>query len=188
MLDGEGGRTFPGRAGAAMDVRLVVEQGRRRLRVVRLRGPDTRIGRARGSGVRIPSAEVSRQHCVLRVEDGLVTVEDLDSVNGTYLNGEAVVGCQVVRPGDRLNVGPVTFVVEYELTPEALSRLGDDSDYDYEILEVDEAGLEVAAEDALPVGEDLVLDDVPELALEEAVEEWQTTDERDGPPPERDKH
>jgi pSer/pThr/pTyr-binding forkhead associated (FHA) protein len=166
-----------------MDMRLVVEQGRRRLRVVRLRGPATRIGRARGSGVRIPSAEVSRQHCVLRVEDGLVTVEDLDSVNGTYLNGEAVVGCQVVRPGDRLNVGPVTFVVEYELTPEALSRLDEDSDYDYEILEVDEAAA-LDVEDALPVSEELELDDVAELA----VEEWDTTDERDETPPGRGKH
>jgi pSer/pThr/pTyr-binding forkhead associated (FHA) protein len=166
-----------------MDVRLVVEQGRRRLRVVRLRGPATRIGRARGSGVRIPSAEVSRQHCVLRVEEGLVTVEDLDSVNGTFLNGEAVVGCRVVRPGDRLHVGPVTFVVEYELTPEALERLRDDSDFDYEIVEVDEGGLEVAAEDeALPVGEELVLDDVEDLA----VEEWQT-DDSEGPKTGRDK-
>jgi pSer/pThr/pTyr-binding forkhead associated (FHA) protein len=166
-----------------MDVRLVVEQGRRRLRVVRLRGPATRIGRARGSGVRIPSAEVSRQHCVLRVEDGLVTVEDLDSVNGTFLNGEAVVGCRVVRPGDRLHVGPVTFVVEYELAPEALERLReDDADYDYEIVEVDEGGLEVAEEEALPVGEEFVLEDVPELALEE----WQATDDEDAPPSGRD--
>lgn len=167
-----------------MDVRLVVEQGRRRLRVVRLRGPATRIGRARGSGVRIPSAEVSRQHCVLRVEDGLVTVEDLDSVNGTFLNGEAVVGCQVVRPGDRLNVGPVTFAVEYELTPEALERLRDEpADHDYEIVEVSEEGLEVAeeAEEVLPVGEELVLeegDDVAEVALEE----WELPDDTDGPP------
>jgi pSer/pThr/pTyr-binding forkhead associated (FHA) protein len=169
-----------------MDVRLVVEKGRKRLRVVKLRGPATRIGRARGSGVRIPSAEVSRQHCVLRVEDGLVTVEDLDSVNGTYLNGETVVGSQVVRPGDRLNVGPVTFVVEYELTPEALGRLSDDdgSDYDYEIIEVDEAGQEAAPDEVLPVSEDLVLDDAPELALEES----QTTDEREGPSPGRDQH
>ena len=167
-----------------MDVRLVVEQGRRRLRVVRLRGPATRIGRARGSGVRIPSAEVSRQHCVLRVEDGLVTVEDLDSVNGTFLNGEAVVGCRVVRPGDRLHVGPVTFVVEYELTPAALEKLRDDGgEYDYEIVEVDEAGLEVAEEEALPVGEELVLDDVEDLE----VEEWQATDDGDVPPPKRDK-
>jgi pSer/pThr/pTyr-binding forkhead associated (FHA) protein len=167
-----------------MDVRLVVEQGRRRLRVVRLRGPATRIGRARGSGVRIPSSEVSRQHCVLRVEDGLVTVEDLDSVNGTFLNGEAVVGCRVVRPGDRLHVGPVTFVVEYELTPAALEKLRDDGgEYDYEIVEVDEAGLEVAEEEALPVGEELVLDDVEDLE----VEEWQATDDGDVPPPKRDK-
>jgi pSer/pThr/pTyr-binding forkhead associated (FHA) protein len=167
-----------------MDVRLVVEQGRRRLRVVRLRGPATRIGRARGSGVRIPSAEVSRQHCVLRVEDGLVTVEDLDSVNGTFLNGEAVVGCQVVRPGDRLNVGPVTFVVEYELTPEALERLRDDSgDHDYEIVEVSEEGLEVAeeAEEVLPVGEEFVLDEGDDVA-EVALEEWEMPDEDGGPP------
>ncbi len=168
-----------------MDVRLVVEQGRRRLRVVRLRGPATRIGRARGSGVRIPSAEVSRQHCVLRVEDGLVTVEDLDSVNGTFLNGEAVVGCQVVRPGDRLNVGPVTFVVEYELTPEALERLRDSGgeDHDYEIVEVAEGGLEVAeeGEEVLPVGEEFVLDEGEDVA-EVALEEWELPDEgTDGP-------
>jgi pSer/pThr/pTyr-binding forkhead associated (FHA) protein len=165
-----------------MDVRLVVEQGRRRLRVVRLRGPATRIGRARGSGVRIPSAEVSRQHCVLRVEDGLVTVEDLDSVNGTFLNGEAVVGCQVVRPGDRLNIGPVTFVVEYELTPEALERLRDQSsDHEYEIVEVAEVEPAGEQEEVLPVGEEFVLeegDDVAEVALEE----WELSDEDGGPP------
>jgi pSer/pThr/pTyr-binding forkhead associated (FHA) protein len=166
-----------------MDVRLVVEQGRRRLRVVRLRGPATRIGRARGSGVRIPSAEVSRQHCVLRVEEGLVTVEDLDSVNGTYLNGEAVVGCQVVRPGDRLNVGPVTFVVEYELTPEALERLRDSADgHEYEMVEV--AEVEPAEdEEVLPVGEEFVLDEAEaEDVAEVALEEWDTTDEQDEPP------
>ncbi len=166
-----------------MDVRLVVEQGRRRLRVVRLRGPATRIGRARGSGVRIPSAEVSRQHCVLRVEEGLVTVEDLDSVNGTYLNGEAVVGCQVVRPGDRLNVGPVTFVVEYELTPEALERLRDSADgHEYEIVEV--AEVEPAEdEEVLPVGEEFVLEEAEaEDVAEVALEEWDAADEGDEPP------
>lgn len=166
-----------------MDVRLVVEQGRRRLRVVRLRGPATRIGRARGSGVRIPSAEVSRQHCVLRVEDGVVTVEDLDSVNGTFLNGEAVVGCQVVRPGDRLNVGPVTFVVEYELTPEALERLRDGAEgHEYDLVEVEEVEPATEGEEVLPVGEEFVLDEAEaEDVAEVALEEWDTTDEGDGP-------
>ena len=167
-----------------MDVRLVIKAGGKRNRVLELRAPEAVIGRSVGCTVRIPSSEVSRKHCVLRVADGLVTVEDLASVNGTFLNGEAVVGCRVVRPGDRLHVGPVTFVVEYELTPAALEKLRDDGgEYDYEIVEVDEAGLEVAEEEALPVGEELVLDDVEDLE----VEEWQATDDGDVPPPKRDK-
>jgi len=105
-----------------MEVRLVVEQGRRR-RIFRLPGGAGVVGRARGNALRVPSAEVSRRHCELRQEGGLLTVEDLGSVNGTFLNGARVSEPQVVRPGDHLQVGPVTFVVEYELTPRALERL-----------------------------------------------------------------
>ena len=106
-----------------MQVRLVIERGRTRTRVIRLDSPEIFVGRQRGCGVRIPSAEVSRRHCALRQADGYLTVEDLGSVNGTYLNGLRVVNREVVRPGDHLEVGPVRFVVEYELTPEALDRL-----------------------------------------------------------------
>ena len=48
-----------------------------------------------------------------------------------------------MRPGDRLEVGPVTFVIEYELTPEAVERL---RDMDYEVVEEDSLEV-VAAED-----------------------------------------
>ena len=48
------------------------------------------IGASSGCTVRIHSAEVSRQHCRLRVRDGYLTVEDLKSRNGTQLNGEDV--------------------------------------------------------------------------------------------------
>jgi predicted component of type VI protein secretion system len=106
-----------------MEARLVVEQGRNRNRVVRLLPPEIVIGRQRGCGVRIPSAEVSRRHCVLRIEDGYLTIQDLRSVNGTFLNGMRVMGREIVRPGDHLEIGPLRFVVEYELTPEALDRL-----------------------------------------------------------------
>src|SRR5215472_1446577 len=106
-----------------MDVRLVVKAGGKRNRVLQLHAPEAVIGRSTGCTIRIPSSEVSRKHCRLRLEDGLVTIEDLASVNGTFLNGEAVTEAQTVRPGDRLEVGPVAFVVDYDLTPEALSRL-----------------------------------------------------------------
>src|SRR5262249_50596259 len=94
-----------------MEVRLVVEKGGRK-RILYMREPQGVIGRARGNTVRVPSADVSRQHCRLRVVDGVLEVEDLDSVNGTFLNSGKVSGWQAVRPGDKLEVGPVKFVIE----------------------------------------------------------------------------
>jgi predicted component of type VI protein secretion system len=122
-----------------MDVRLVVQAGGKRNRVLQLRAPEAVIGRSSGCSVRIPSAEVSRKHCRLRLEDGLVTIEDLASVNGTFLNGEPVTEAQTVRPGDRLEVGPVAFVVEYELTPEALRRLAEEDEF--EVVEAAEGSI-----------------------------------------------
>jgi predicted component of type VI protein secretion system len=105
-----------------MNVRLVVEQGGKHRRL-NLQAPEAVVGRSRGNAVRIPSAEVSRRHCRLVLEDGLVNLEDLGSVNGTYLNGRRINKVEVVRPGDSLEVGPVKFVVEYELTKDASERL-----------------------------------------------------------------
>jgi predicted component of type VI protein secretion system len=95
-----------------MRITLQVQVGRKRSRILRLRGPVAVIGRARGNAVRIPSSDVSRRHCQLYIADGLITLEDLDSLNGTYLNDERVEGAQVVRPGDRIQVGPVTLLVQ----------------------------------------------------------------------------
>jgi pSer/pThr/pTyr-binding forkhead associated (FHA) protein len=121
-----------------MDITLVVEKGRKRVQTFRLHRAETVVGRQQGSGLRIPSLDVSRRHCVLRVvEDGYLTIEDLDSVNGTYLNGERVSGVEVVRPGDRLQVGPVTLVAEYQLTQEALDHL--QAGPDAELVEEEEA-------------------------------------------------
>lgn len=149
-----------------MDVKLVVERGRTRTRIVRLVSPETFVGRQRGCAVRIPSAEVSRRHCSLRLEEGYLSVEDLGSVNGTFLNGMRVVNREVVRPGDHLEIGPVRFVVEYELTPEALDRLSQFSAPAYvepvEVIEQAEEVMEVAEVidpapdvDALPIVEEV---------------------------------
>jgi pSer/pThr/pTyr-binding forkhead associated (FHA) protein len=106
-----------------MQVRLVLERRRKRVWATELRGPETTLGRALGCTIRIPSSEVSRLHCRLRIANGVVTVEDLESVNGTFLNGQRVRDIEIVSPGDRLQLGPVTLVVEYELTPDVLDRL-----------------------------------------------------------------
>ena len=103
--------------------RLVLTKNGQRARVVEIHNPTAEVGRAHGNTVRIPSAQVSRRHCRLRMKDGLVTVEDLGSVNGTYLNDGLLTAAAVAKPGDLLAVGPVTFIVEYQLTPEARKRL-----------------------------------------------------------------
>ena len=57
-----------------------------------------RIGRAHGNEVRIPSSEVSRRHCELRVDDGMLKVEDLDSITpASFL--ELVPHAQLVEIG-----------------------------------------------------------------------------------------
>src|SRR2546423_1714044 len=124
-----------------MELRLVVERGRQR-RVLPLPEGVSTLGRSRDCTVRLAAAAVSRSHCRLhKTEAGFVVVEDLHSANGTRLNGEFVPGTRAVRPGDRLQVGPVTFVVEYELTPAALEAL----------RSYEEPGVVVAVEDEAAV-------------------------------------
>src|SRR5262249_32604465 len=120
----------------------------------------------------------------LLLKDGLVTLEDLDSANGTFLNGRRVKAPETVRPGDEIEVGPVTFVVEYELTTEALRRLRRGDDYEGlmaaepinavdglaegEVIDAEELPmLEVADDDeVLPVSEDELIDAEPVAAGE----------------------
>src|SRR5713101_1995433 len=126
-----------------MNVQLIVNKGAARGRKVQLRHEITVVGRRRDCNLCIPSSEVSRRHCLLHFHDEYLTVEDLKSINGTYLNDQKVVDKSVVYPGDRLGIGPVHFTVQYELTPSARERLqlpqeagGDD--FQFEVVPVNE--------------------------------------------------
>src|SRR5580704_16320667 len=97
-----------------MKVKLVVQMGRKEGRTFTLRSPGGIIGRMQGNAVRIPSNDVSRKHCRLCVGKEAVTVEDLQSVNGTFINDKRVEGVRKLQSGDRLRVGPVTFLVAFD--------------------------------------------------------------------------
>src|SRR5712691_8213577 len=103
-----------------MNVILEVKRGSKKKRSLRLRSEETIVGRQSGCDLRIPSSSVSRRHCRLSFRDGYLTVEDLESSNGTYVNGEKVKGQHVVRPGDQLEIGPLTFLVKYQLSQAAV--------------------------------------------------------------------
>ncbi len=157
-----------------MDVKLVIEKKKgARKQIFRLRKPITVVGRAQGVDVRVPSPEVSRRHCLFRLRDGYVTVEDLDSSNGTLLNKIPVCGREIVRPGDLLGIGPVTFVVEYQLTPEVIDRLlSGEINVDDEDDAVAEEVVAVAEPEApMPVKE--VEEEEPIPVTDEEVADWQ---------------
>ena len=69
------------------------------------------IGRQDGDLV-LEDPEVSRRHAVLRRSGGSVVVEDLESTNGTFVNGERIRSPREVLPGDQVRVGRTTFEIE----------------------------------------------------------------------------
>ncbi len=76
----------------------------------------TVIGRREDSDLRIPLGDVSRKHCRLIKSDDTLKVEDLGSSNGTHVNGQRVQEADL-NPGDMVQVGPVTFVVQIDGVP-----------------------------------------------------------------------
>lgn len=72
-------------------------------------GHPLRIGRDPRSGLRLSHETVSRVHAELRHQGGLWVLRDLGSTNGTTVNGRRVVGAAVVREGDQIGFGQITY-------------------------------------------------------------------------------
>ena len=75
-----------------------------------LPGNTRTIGRATGADFIVDAALVSRVHCrVTALESGELEIRDLESTNGTYVNGLRVETARLTS-GDRLGVGRIEFV------------------------------------------------------------------------------
>jgi general secretion pathway protein E len=68
--------------------------------------PVVTFGRHPGNIVKLEDDRASRNHCVIEENNGQVTVTDLRSRNGTFLNGTRIVS-EPMRPGDTLRVGGI---------------------------------------------------------------------------------
>lgn len=72
------------------------------------------IGSASDCQLCCPSRRISDQHCLVLVRDSEVLVRDLDSAEGTFINGQRVSGDYKLTPGDVLRVGRLEFEVMFE--------------------------------------------------------------------------
>ena len=79
-----------------------------------LPGSARTVGRAPGADFIVDAALVSRVHCRLTVlPSGELEITDLESTNGTFINGQRVEHARV-EPGDHIHVGRVEFVANKE--------------------------------------------------------------------------
>ena len=78
------------------------------------RGHTYVLGRGRECAVVVPDAACSRTHASLTVanEADRVYIDDMDSRNGTYLNGHAIHGPTVVPDGGRVRIGSAVFLLQ----------------------------------------------------------------------------
>jgi len=86
--------------------KLIVSQGDDPPQTVELLHEYTHLGRSEDNELAIPEPSISGRHCVFILSGSEVSVRDLNSSNGTYVNGEPVTEV-VLRPGDNIQVGVI---------------------------------------------------------------------------------
>jgi diguanylate cyclase (GGDEF)-like protein len=99
------------------DIILIAHPDNQRLGSRFRLSPGTTLEIGRSASVRISLPEVmslSRKHARLRYVGSTVTVEDLGSTNGTYVNGQPIHGRTVLRSGDRFQTAAVHFKFLHE--------------------------------------------------------------------------
>ncbi len=105
---------------------LIVSRAGERPREVPIGTEPLLLGRAPSSDVVLPADEVSRMHCRLVPGEAGLTVVDLQSTNGTWLDGQRVTVPAVMLPNSEVRVGPysLTWRVALSLLPENTASQG----------------------------------------------------------------
>jgi pSer/pThr/pTyr-binding forkhead associated (FHA) protein len=69
-----------------------------------------RLGRHPFNELSLGDPGVSRYHCWILVRDGVASVEDLASANGTFVNGKRLKLRHALKTGDQIRIGSTEFV------------------------------------------------------------------------------
>ena len=157
-----------------MNYVLQIVRGKSAATTLKLTDGVNSIGRHDDCLIRIRSAQVSRRHCEVFEDKGKLMVKDLGSSNGTFVNGQRVLGQQPLKAGDVLSIGGVTLRVDVAAAgsppptaAKAAPKTGDTAELD-----------------ALPVGdEDLELDEEFEVEIDAEPEHLDIIPLDDEPPP-----
>lgn len=81
------------------------------------------VGREMECDIRIGSPQISRMHARLSVSVDSIVVEDLNSTNGTFVNGEEISSKAVIRLGDQVSFDEISFRVTSVRSGDSISKL-----------------------------------------------------------------
>lgn len=93
--------------------RLIARRGPQPNQVYELTAEVSNLGRDITNDIVINDREVSRHHLRLMLSSDGLTIEDLGSTNGTFVNGKRVTGSISLKNGDMLGLGE-TVTLQYE--------------------------------------------------------------------------
>jgi pSer/pThr/pTyr-binding forkhead associated (FHA) protein len=102
--------------------RLLIADGQGWSEAVPLRADCAYIGKSEDNDVVLPGADVSRRHAMLCYLDGAWELQDLESTNGTHVQGQSIEQAAVL-PGERIRIGRYLLAIEGPGHPVAREEL-----------------------------------------------------------------
>jgi len=168
-----------------MEVKLKVLTGKNSGKAINVPVKRFLIGRADDCHLRPKSDAISRNHCAILVSDDEAVVRDLNSRNGTFLNGEAVEGDHVLVTGDVLKVGKIEFELivkakkkkkkkkKNHSKPQPVKAKADDGSTEFDVSEwLDEADVAARlAKESEPETRQYKLDETDRIALSKSAQD-----------------
>ncbi len=144
--------------GDAVNPRLVAISGPLKDSVFALPIEDLSLGRDATNGLPITDPSVSRRHCILRREGDGFKILDLDSRNGTFVNGQAVKEGRL-RHHDEISVGDSIFLFLIEENTDKLAAPSRPVEFEDE--KPTHATAEIRPQDVLYLQPDKILSELP---------------------------
>lgn len=115
----------PHRLGTSMRLKLRALTGSRAGKEFAVTRDRYLIGRSEQCHLRPKSESISRRHCIIAIKDERIVIQDLNSRNGTFVNGKLlpVDRARVLKSGDVVKIGKLEFQAVFESDSREQDRL-----------------------------------------------------------------
>jgi len=74
--------------------------------------PELTVGRVQGNDIVLAKRNVSKQHARLTLKDDQAVVVDLNSTNGTWVNGRKITSPHPLKQGDKIYIADFILTLE----------------------------------------------------------------------------